>query len=175
MIVLVIGGNRFVGKKLVMELAEWDEVDFVYVFNRSGTGLRHKKVRILVGDRNDPKDLTAVPWHDIEYVVDMCLYKVEQLNPLLKYVKKKNYTFVSSIAAVLDPVESGFGEYGEQKRLVEEKVRKEIWKNCIVRPTYVLSSPGSPSHRSRDRYFLDCLYHGVPIQIDGDGLSLIHI
>lgn len=171
MIVLVMGGNRFVGKKLVMELAKWDEVDLVYVFNRSGTGLRHKKVRILKGDRNNPKDLAIVPWDDIEFVVDMCLYKVKQLDLLLKYVKKKNYTFVSSIAATLDPEESGFGEYGEQKRLVEEKIRKEIWKNCIIRPTYVLSSPGLPSPHDRDRYFLDCLYSGVPIQIDGDGTA----
>lgn len=170
MIVLVIGGNRFVGKDIVRVLSEWSECEMIYVFNRTGRGhYKSKKVRLLIGDRNVSKDLEQIPWGFIDYVVDMCLYKTAQFDKISKYVKRKNYVFVSSIASQLDPVLSGFEDYGRQKLLLEEEIRGTVWKNCIVRPTYVLSSPGVHSHIARDQYFLDCLYNGVPIQIDGDG------
>ena len=168
--VLIFGGNRFIGKDVVRILADWDECDMIYLFNRTGRGhYNSKKVRCLVGDRNVSKDLKQIPWGYVDYVVDMCLYKTDQFDKIKDRVAKKNYIFVSSIASQLDPALSGFEDYGRQKLLLEEQIRGSVWKNCIVRPTYVLSSPGVHSHIARDQYFLDCLYNGVPIQIDGDG------
>ena len=170
MIVLIFGGNRFIGKDVIRELLEWSECDTIYVFNRTGLGHhKSKKIRCIIGDRNVYKDLEQIPWKDIDYVVDMCLYEIHQFELISRYVKKKKYTFMSSIASQVDPVLSGFEDYGRQKLLLEERIRKTVWKNCIVRPTYVLSSPGVRSHIARDQYFLDCLYNDVPIQIDGDG------
>jgi len=170
--ILIIGGNRFVGRDLVRIYADWEETEVIYVFNRSGKGhYQHKKVRPIVGDRNHGPDLKRIPWGYVDYVVDMCLYKPSQFRKILKYVKKKSYTFVSSIASQLDPKKSGFGEYAEDKLNLEKTIREEIWKSCIVRPTYILSSPGVRSHIERDQYFLDCLYYGIPIQIDGDGTA----
>lgn len=168
--VLIFGGNRFIGRDVVRELSEWSECDMIYVFNRTGRGHhKSKKVRLLIGDRNVSKDLEQIPWGYVDYVVDMCLYETEQFDKIKDRVTKKSYIFVSSIASQVDPVLSGFEDYGRQKLLLEEEIRGTVWKNCIVRPTYVLSSPGVHSHIPRDQYFLDCLYNGVPIQIDGDG------
>ena len=107
--VLIFGGNRFIGKDVVRILADWDECDMIYLFNRTGRGhYNSKKVRCLVGDRNVSKDLKQIPWGYVDYVVDMCLYKTDQFDKIKDRVAKKNYIFVSSIASQLDPVLSGF-------------------------------------------------------------------
>ena len=77
--VLIFGGNRFIGKDVVRILADWDECDMIYLFNRTGRGhYNSKKVRCLVGDRNVSKDLKQIPWGYVDYVVDMCLYKTDK-------------------------------------------------------------------------------------------------
>ncbi len=47
--ILVIGGNRFVGKKVAYELSKLTSVS---VLNRSGTG--PDKVKVIKWDRNEP-------------------------------------------------------------------------------------------------------------------------
>ena len=99
----------------------------------------------------------------------MCLYKIAQLKLILPHIRSKKYIFMSSIAAMLDPENRSFNEYGQQKHLIEAILLENVHQCIIIRPTYVLSSPGIPSHHPRDSYFLNCLYNNVPIQLQGDG------
>ena len=68
--IAVIGGNRFVGKKLVESLV--DKKHNVTIFNRSKSG--HKDVTKVRFDRN--KD--EIDLRNFDCVVDMCLYTLEQ-------------------------------------------------------------------------------------------------
>ena len=74
--ILVIGGNRFVGKKLVEKLLI-DSHD-VTIFNRGGTGPNGAK--IIECDRNSYDQLTErVNFSDFDCIVDMCLYQKTQI------------------------------------------------------------------------------------------------
>ena len=157
--VLIIGGNRFMGKHLSSELGSMgNEVD---VFNRSGTGI--SGVNIIQGDRNNIEDLEEVDIVKYDCIVDMCLYKVEQFN-LMKHLipKDTNYIFVSSVA--VDYAEA-FGEYGIEKRNLEEELSKTEWNYKIVRPTYVV---GIGTHRPRLGYFIDKLKNNETIELSNN-------
>ena len=74
--ILIIGGNRFMGKHLSTKLVSMNnEVD---VFNRSGTGTLG--ANIIQGNRNNREDLEEIDIVKYDCIVDMCLYKVEQFN-----------------------------------------------------------------------------------------------
>ena len=66
---LVIGGNRFVGNKLVKSLLSQS---YVTVFNRSGTGPTGT-IKIK-GDRDNIEDLDRIPFEIFDYVIDMFVY-----------------------------------------------------------------------------------------------------
>ena len=111
--ILILGGNRFVGKQLSKELVLADnEVD---VFNRSGTGI--SDVNIIQGDRNNEVDLEKINFKKYGCIVDMCLYLSTQFNLIKNFIPTNvNYIFVSSVAVYY--VEA-FGEYGIKKKNIE--------------------------------------------------------
>ena len=91
--ILVIGGNRFVGKKLVERLIT--ESHKVTVLNRSGTGpARAIKVKF---DRNNKLDIDSFNFQGFDCIVDMCLFKPEQFYLIKDSIPTHtNYIFVSS-------------------------------------------------------------------------------
>ena len=96
--ILILGGNRFVGKLLAEKLLNHHHVT---LFNRKGTGPGNCK--IIKGDRNNIEDLKKLNFHEYDCIVDMCLYLPSQfklMEPLLN--KKVNYIFISSGAAYKD-------------------------------------------------------------------------
>ena len=54
--VLIIGGNRFVGKQLSEVLVDKYRVD---VFNRSGTS-SDDRISVIQGDRNNKQDIDKI-------------------------------------------------------------------------------------------------------------------
>ena len=75
--VLIIGGNRFVGRDLSKVLLSCGyDVD---VFNRSGTSAK-ENINIIKGDRNNKEDLDRVDFNQYHTIVDMCLYLPSQFN-----------------------------------------------------------------------------------------------
>ena len=102
--ILILGGNRFVGKHLSKELIlKGNEVD---VFNRSGTGISN--VNIIQGDRNNKEDLEKIDFDKYDCIVDMCLFKLEQFKLMKDLIPEDvNYIFVSSGA--VDYIDA-FGE-----------------------------------------------------------------
>ena len=94
--VLIIGGNRFVGKALSERLLHNGiQVD---VFNRSGTSSDGAKV--IQGDRNKPEDLEKIDFTKYDCIVDMCLFFESQFDLIEHLIPSEtNYIFVSSASA----------------------------------------------------------------------------
>ena len=168
--ILILGGNRFVGKALAKHSMKWHKVD---VFNRSGTG--PDGVGIIKGDRNNTEDLNEVEWDKYDTIVDMCLFFPQQwklVSPLIP--RDTNYIFVSSGAAD-SRYRSAYGAYGEDKKAVEVMLEEEqaILRNYkIVRPSYIV---GKGNHRPRIGYYMNKLIHMEHIEIAGDGKNIVNI
>ena len=96
--VLILGGNRFVGKALAKRIIWEYRYNYVDVFNRSGTG--PWATNIIQGDRNNSKDLMKIDFSEYDCIVDMCLFKPWQFLLLDGLIPSSiNYIFVSSGAA----------------------------------------------------------------------------
>ena len=160
--VLVIGGNRFVGKKLVKRLL--NESHHVSVLNRSGTGPDGAfKWKF---DRNRKRDYELVYFDDYDCIIDMCLFKPEQFELIKDYISKDtNYIFVSSGA--VDYIDTNsFGDYAVEKMEVEKALSETDLNYKIVRPSYIV---GIGNHRPRLGYYISQLKNNEPITIDGNG------
>ena len=157
--VLIIGGNRFVGKLVAKQL--YNQNHQVTVLNRSGNK-PFNKCSVIKMDRIDLEKIPDMP----EIVIDMCAYNVNQVKLLLKVIDKdvlKQYIVISSIASEY----LFFGEYGKNKADIETFLRFETnipW--VILRPTYII---GKNDHHKRIDYFLDCINEGHIIDVDGLG------
>jgi len=160
--ILVIGGNRFVGKKLVTKLLECHHT--VTVLNRSGTGqIGTSKVKF---DRNNKSDIKSFDFSEFDCIVDMCLFKPEQFDLIKDSISKDtNYIFVSSGA--VDYIDTNsFGDYAVEKVEVEKALSKTDINYKIIRPSYIV---GMGNHRPRLGYYISQLKTDEPIAIDGDG------
>ena len=90
--ILILGGNRFVGKLVAERLSKHNYPgNLLYkhdvtILNRSGTG--PSTCRIIKCDRNDEKKLqVAIGNESYDCIIDMCLYNINQyhsIEPLLK-------------------------------------------------------------------------------------------
>ena len=165
--ILVIGGNRFVGKKLVTKLL--NQSYEVTVLNRSGSGPSGaKKIKF---DRNIEEHYNCVDFNQYDCIVDMCLFKPEQF----KLIKNKilddiNYIFVSSGA--VDYIDTNsFGDYAIEKMEVEKEISQTNLNYKIIRPSYIV---GMGNHRPRLGYYISKLKNNESISIDGDGNYHIH-
>mgnify|MGYP003120537749 CR=1 FL=1 len=160
--ILVIGGNRFVGKKLVTTLL--DISHDVTVLNRSGTGPDGAK--ILKMDRNDEINYNFISFNDYDCIVDMCLFKPEQFELIKNRISRAtNYIFVSSGA--VDYIDTNaFGDYAIEKMEIEKALSKSGFNYKIVRPSYIV---GIGNHRPRLGYYISQLKNNKPIAINGDG------
>ena len=180
--VLILGGNRFVGKLLAESLIKL-EVNTT-VFNRKGTG--PKGSIIVKGDRNDIEDLKQINFKEFDYIVDMCLYnkgQFELIEPLLN--KKTPYIFISSGAAYKDPDiwpinennellgMEAYGNYGVEKAEVEKLISKSgLIDYKILRPTYIV---GEGNHNPRLGHYIKCLQNKETIHIAGNGENIISL
>ena len=167
--VLIIGGNRFVGKALSKVLLEKNySVD---VFNRSGTSA-DSNINIIKGNRNNEKDVDKIDFTKYECIVDMCLFFPSQFQLIKNKISKDtNYIFVSSGAADKRYVEL-FGDYGRDKLEIEEMIKLSDINFDIIRPSYIV---GINNHRPRLGYFIDRLANNKTIEVAGNGKNLINI
>jgi len=162
--IAVIGGNRFVGKKLVESLV--DKKHNVTIFNRSKSG--HKDVTKVRFDRN--KD--EIDLRNFDCVVDMCLYTLEQFKSIKEHIPRDTrYIFVSSGAV---KYKETFGEYATEKENVEMELKRTDLNYTIVRPSYIV---GYGNHIRRLEYFIDKLISSKVISVDGGSdypINLVH-
>jgi len=174
---LIIGGNRFIGKKLAARLSA--EGHGVSVLNRSGTG--PDGCDVIKSDRNS---LSSVH-NDFDVVVDFCLFKPDQTPPLKSFLKpSQRYIFISSAAAYLDNNcqfycesmdiggRTGFGEYGKEKAQCEKIVSEMGANELIIRPPYIV---GNDCPRPRLRFYIEKILAGEKCPVSGDGNSLFSV
>ena len=167
--VLIIGGNRFVGKSLSVRLLSCGyEVD---VFNRTGTSA-DKNINIIKGDRNNKKDIEKIKFDQYHAIVDMCLYLPSQFDLIKNLISSEtNYIFVSSGAAD-DRYSDSFGDYGRDKLKIENMLKLTNINFDIIRPSYIV---GVGNHRPRIGYFIDKINNNEVIKVAGDGKNSINI
>ena len=167
--ILILGGNRFVGRALAKRIIRVYKKCHVDVFNRSGTG--PKTANVIRGNRNSLWDLKRVDFDKYDCIVDMCLFNITQFLMLDGFIPSDtNYIFISSGAADKRYV-SVFDEYGSDKRMIEKCLSRTDMNYKIVRPSYII---GKGDHRSRLDYFISRLKNKETIEISGSGNHLIN-
>lgn len=162
--ILVLGGNRFVGKALTEKLLEDNKVT---VFNRKGTG--PEGATIIKGDRNLVQGLKSIPFNSFDLIIDFCLFKPHQFELMKRFIPEaKKYIFISS-ASVGRPK---WGAYGTEKEECEALVKRHFNDYYIVRPPYI---DGQNSHRPRIAQIINQIENNEPVTIDGDGQYSINV
>ena len=165
--ILIIGGNRFVGKLLADIIGRHNTDNTIDVFNRTGTGPSHTgKIK---GDRNFRNNVCQIDFNKYDTIVDMCLYNIPQARiiiPLIEQSNVKQYIFISSVASVIKI----FGDYGRQKADIEQLLKQTCIPYVILRPTYILG-PGNPHYR--EAYYFDKIRDQSTITIDGTGDKIL--
>ena len=166
--VLVFGGNRFVGKALVPKLLEQGyNVD---IFNRSGVG--PEGALIIQGDRNESEDIDKIDFDAYGCIIDMCLFFESQLDLFIGRVDEKtNYIFVSSGAAD-DRYVDNYGDYGKDKKRIEDRLKNSIVNHKIVRPSYIV---GKGNHRPRLGHYMNKIINREHIEIAGNGENKVNV
>ena len=191
--VLVLGGNRYIGRHLVEELARRGHE--VTVFNSHPSPLP-EGVRRLHGDRRVPGTIEEVlgPLRDdFDAVMDNTSYQTEDVTPLVELFRGRvqHYVFTSSTAVYLwsdiQPVteESTVSDdesvnpsraYGAGKvrceRLLEGEYERNGFPFTSLRVGHTLG-PHSPLPREHGLFAR--LEAGRPILVPGDGLPFIHL
>tara|TARA_R110001592_G_scaffold224817_2_gene480520 strand:- start:344 stop:1141 length:798 start_codon:yes stop_codon:yes gene_type:complete len=165
--IIIIGGNRFVGKLLAQQLSYLPNMS-VTLINRTGTGPNN--CILIKCDRNTEEFKQQLKNIKADIVIDMCLYNINQydfIKPLLKQTNLKKYIFISSIASKI----KSFGNYGVQKQLLEDKIKKSTLPYIILQPTYII---GKEDHSNRLSQYINNLITDNTLSIDNTGNKLIN-
>jgi nucleoside-diphosphate-sugar epimerase len=186
--VLVTGGNRYIGRHLVEELARRGHE--VTVVNSHESPLP-EGVRRLHGDRTVPGVLAEVlgPHRDeFDVVFDNTAYAVADLEPMADLFagRVRQFVFTSSVAvyrrSFVQPVREDFplhrpGDPDPRKAYGVGKVESEryaieaLGATCL-RVTHTIG-PHSPL--PREHTFFARLERGEPIRIPGEGFPFVHL
>ena len=165
--IIIIGGNRFVGKLLAQQLSSSPHIS-VTLINRTGTG--PDNCVLIKCDRNTEEFKQQLKKIKADIVIDMCLYNLSQydsIKPLLKQTNLKKYIFISSIASKFKT----FGNYGVQKQLLENKIKDSTLPYIILQPTYII---GEKDHSNRLSQYIYNLIIDSKLPIDNTGNKLIN-
>jgi len=192
--VLVLGGNRYIGRHLVAELAR--QGHDVTVFNSHESPLP-EGVRRLHGDRQVPGVIDEVLGprrDDFEAVFDNTSYQTSDVAPLVELFRGRvsHYLFTSSTAVYLwsdiqpiledspvsadDALNPSRG-YGAGKVRCERMLRAEYDRTAFPATSFRVGhtmGPHSP-RATREPVFFARLEQGRPILIPGDGLASLHL
>jgi nucleoside-diphosphate-sugar epimerase len=179
--VIILGGNRFVGRKVANLLAQTGNA--VTVVHRSPPSTR--EATTMCGDRNDPTVLSTVLATEPDAILDMSLYNATSAHMLVQAIKDRAVRYVAvSTAAIysqsspppwneLTPIKpaAGWGEYGIGKAEADSVVITAGLANAlVVRPPYFIGA-GDPDKRCD--FVFARRSQGLPVPIAGDGSSLI--
>ena len=192
--VLVLGGNRYIGLQLVLELARRGHD--ITLMNSHATPLP-PGVRRLHGDRQQPGVIESVlgPQRDaFDAVFDNTSYSPKDVQPLIELFRGRvrHFVFTSSTAvyrrSFVQPILESFRRhdpldgdphkaYGVGKVQVENLLAAEHARSgfpfTTLRVGHTLG-PMSPL-ASRDPVFFVRLEQKRPIPIPAEGLALVHL
>lgn len=191
--ILVLGGTKFVGYKIVQYLLR-DGCD-VTILNRGTKGyVFGDKVRYIICDRKNINMMQeSLKDQEFDYVIDvsgMDQSMVQAAYGAISKEKIKKYIFISSSAVYFknnNPMkeddELGFNdtwkEYGTNKIAAEHflitKYQQEQFPVVILRPPYIY---GEGNNIYREGFVFDRLIEGKIIVVPGEGetrIQFIHI
>lgn len=190
---LVLGGNRYIGRALVFELARQGHE--VTVLNSHLSPLP-EGVRRWHGDRQQPGTLEAVLGEhrdDFDIVYDNTAYEVKDLEPLVELFRGRvqHFVFTSSVAAYkrsyIQPVGEAFARhdpadpdprkaYGVGKvrceNYLQEAHDRDGFPATALRVSHTIG-PHSPLV-TREPIFFARLEQGRPILVPGEGFPFLH-
>lgn len=203
--VLVIGGSRFIGKHLVLKLAENNDYN-ITVINRgkSNPNITYPQgVTQLKADRTNPEELrNIIGDSSFDYVIDVVLIYGKDAKDIVSILKgkiRKRYVYVSSASVYNVSGDSNAIEsipvyeedpngpttddqhwYLKEKRLCEEYLlngyKEGDFPLSIVRPTYVY---GPDNYIYREAYFYDRIMKDevvlLPANTDGVLCDFVHV
>ena len=176
--ILIMGGNKFVGKEIVKKFLEKDYI--VYVINR-GMRKNIEGVVFLKADRNNLVEIENIlKGIEVDIIIDVSAYTEEQVDILHKVMRNKfkQYILISS-ASVYNNIESNpaneesqtgenlvWGDYAKNKYLAEKKTIENSklynFKYTIFRPFYIY---GIGNNLDRENYFFSRIKYNLPIYI----------
>lgn len=176
--VLVMGGSYFIGKKIVEKLI--DSNYEVTVLNRGSKKIENQKIKQIVCDRNNEKEMYATLNNlKFDIVIDVCGLNKKQIEILCKSIDinaLKQFVFISSSAVYsigeltipfieTDKVgENIWGDYALNK-IEAEKYLEDFFKNLkanliVFRPPYVY---GENNYAQRESFIFDHICNNKPI------------
>jgi nucleoside-diphosphate-sugar epimerase len=191
---LVLGGNRYIGMRLLFELAERGHE--VTVLN-SHLAEMPPGTRRLHGDRQQPGVLAEVLHDhrdDFDVVFDNTAYRPSDLEPLVELFRGRieQFVFTSSVAvyrrSFVHPVQEGSRRhdpddgdrrkaYGVGKVQCEDYLRRlfedEGFPATSMRVTHTIG-PRTPL-ASREPIFFERLLQGRPIFVPAEGFPFVHL
>jgi nucleoside-diphosphate-sugar epimerase len=148
------------------------------------------RVRVLKGDRDEPRALEAAAARSTDAVVDFVAYHPSQVEAALSAFSGRTgqYLFISSTAAYKKPLphpvvteetplENPFWEYAREKIACEARLLRahqdQGFPVTIVRPSYTYGETWIPTaFAGHDYTIVDRIRSGRPVLCHGDGTSL---
>lgn len=175
--ILIIGGNRFVGKLVTKKLHELGHD--LTLMNRTGTS--PVQCKVLKCDRNNPIEFEqAIGDNYYDAIIDMCLYNLTQAKITTSILghRSQKYIFISSIASYEAtgywPIDETaplggmkcFGDYGSEKAEVEQYLQSiDNFPYIILRPTYII---GKDNHVYREKYYFDQILNSEAVNVGSE-------
>lgn len=188
--VLVIGGTLFIGRALVSALVKAGH-EVTILHRKAGHDLG-KRVREIVGDRNDPESLKAAIGQNKYEIVFDNVYDWQrgttaaQVEATAKACgdRLSRYLFMSSVAAYGDGLNHHEGDalapdnhqdpYVRNKAMSERVLFRMHQRNgfpvVTLRPPFIYG-PGNPYYR--EAFFWDRMRDNRPVILPGDGRRLM--
>jgi 2'-hydroxyisoflavone reductase len=181
--ILVLGGNRFVGPRLVEQLcASGAEVT---VFHRSPPSQRG--VRTIIGDRDLEDDLASAFATCPAVVMDLSLYTGNQAQRIIPHIRSAHCRYVAVSSAVVYANDSPppwtesarieaasiWGAYGRGKEEADRLLGEANLEHALLlRPCYFVG-PRDPAHRCSSLFGRAA--SGEDLLVPGDGSAIMQL
>ena len=175
--ILVIGGSRFIGPRLLDILIK-NKHD-ITVFNKGSIRTRYeKKVRFVKGDRRK-----EFPFRErFDAVIDTCAYRGEDTASAINQIECDFFLHIGTVAVYQkseifpltehSPIGTWplWGEYNKGKIECEHILKTSGISYAILRPVYIL---GPKNYIDRERFIYAKLAKKETVVLPGNGQSLI--
>jgi nucleoside-diphosphate-sugar epimerase len=182
--VLILGGNRFMGRHLAEMLIAAGETPVV--LNR-GSKESLPGTEFIAGDRSRPDGLAGLGDRKFDAVVDLSAYHSQWVRDAIAALAGRvgHYVFISSgvvyrraaempwsESSTIDP-DPAWGTYAIEKaaseRMLSDAARRGDFRVTILRPPFVM---GAGNYADRESFVFSRLHAGRPILLPGGGRAV---
>lgn len=179
--ILIMGGTRFIGVYLTKILVKAGHE--VVLYNRGNQPAPVEGVQTIIGDRQNPKELTEkLATESFDVIFDNNGRELEDTQPLAELYqnKIKHFIYVSSAGVYLpthqlphretdplDPQSRHRGKYETEAYLDKIGIP---WTS--IRPTYIY---GPQNYNDLEAWFFDRIVRDLPLPIPGNGLHITQL